>query len=189
MRIPIGFAQVAHDFGGNGLAFPAAVVYGVDISGSLTPSEMAESLHIAFGAEILEVVNESVQLERTRVKYGPQDLGPFGEFSDTIVGGTPGAGSPSNCAFLITKSTGLGGRKGRGRMYLPGCTESQVGSDGALDAGQQALLQTAMTNWQGALTFVGQPLVLLHNDETSPTPVTSLSVQGVIATQRRRMRR
>lgn len=189
MIIPTGYAQVTHEFGGNGLAFPGAVVYGVDPPGGADPSDLAEALSDAWATYVIPRQNESITLENTVVKFGPNSTGPTGEFAVTIPGERTGAGSPSNCAVLVKKTTSLGGKQGRGRMYIPGCTEADVGSDGALDATQQGNWQTAMSNWAAFLAISVAPLVILHGDALTPTPVTAVTVQAVIATQRRRLRR
>lgn len=189
MIIPAGFCQITHNFGGNGLAFPAAVVYGVDQGGGATPDGVAESAHNGWGAEIMPLLNDDVQLESTVAKFGPNDVGPSAVEVGTVLGGNSAAGASSQVAYLVRKVTALGGHRGRGRMYLPGVTESVIGSDGNVDGVFGALLQTALSDFFGTMGFVGLPLVLLHGDATAPTAITSLQLDANVATQRRRLRR
>lgn len=98
---------------------------------------------------------------------------------------------PNNCAYLIRKNTTLGGRRNRGRMYLPGVLETNASPSGVLTAASITTAQTAVN-----LLLVG-PLstgnvdqaALLHQvGSPTPTQVVSFDVQSQIATQRRRMR-
>lgn len=189
MIIPAGFCQATLNFGGNGLAFPAACVLGLDQGGGATPEDVAENVYTTFSSTILPQLTNDIVLESVLVKFGPNDTGPSAEFTGTDDGGISSPGAPSNVAYLIRKNTSLGGRKGRGRMYVPGVSEATVGSDGALEPANMALIQTAVTNFGAALVLDGMAPVLLHGDATTPTPITTLVVQPVAATQRRRLRR
>lgn len=97
---------------------------------------------------------------------------------------------PQNVAVLVRKRTLLGGRKNRGRMYLPPfmMSEGSLAANGVMTSGMQTEIQ-AETN----LAFPGDvDWVLFHDDSSpaphTPTPISSLSVDQVVATQRRRLR-
>jgi hypothetical protein len=99
-------------------------------------------------------------------------------------------------AVLINKSTGLGGRRGRGRMFFPGISESVIGTGGFLLPATVTSLQSAFTQFNNAMTSAGQPLEILHRYDPAlgespmaPTGVLSLDVQALAGTQRQRMRR
>lgn len=187
--IPSGFCQATVNFGGNGLAFPGAVVLGFDQGGGADPDDVAETIYDTWASTILTLQTSAITLESVLVKFGPNTTGPSGEHTGAEVGGLSGQGSPSNCAYLVRKNTALGGRRGRGRMYIPGCLETSVGSDGAILEPDLANIQDQVTAFGAALVLAGLPMVVLHSDATTPTPVTTLVVQAVIATQRRRLRR
>lgn len=97
---------------------------------------------------------------------------------------------PQNCAYLIHKNSGLGGRKNKGRMYLPGVAELSCDHAGNLDSGTitglNAGLATLFTNL-GNIEALGAP-VILHGDAATPTPIVSFTADTRIATQRRRLR-
>jgi hypothetical protein len=95
---------------------------------------------------------------------------------------------------MITKNTSLGGRRNRGRFYLPWAVdEGQVGENGAISNTQvnslQARANKLLLNMAGGVG-TGWPLLdgamLLHNDEYIPTPITGLVANPTIRTQRRR---
>ena len=113
------------------------------------------------------------------------------------VGGDSSETLPPNCAYLVRKKTGLGGRRGRGRFYVPCPDETQVDRNGAIAGAWLTAIQTNLDDMMEAwgttagLGFV-TPVILHRSEgegiEPAPTVVTLLEVDGHIATQRRRLR-
>lgn len=102
---------------------------------------------------------------------------------------------PVNCAFLVKKGTSQGGRRHRGRWFLPPAwvDENLVGPGGAFTiTSTYTTLQTRLSKYLADLALVFEPMYLLHGEygdfTPPPTIVTSLTLQPVLATQRRRMR-
>lgn len=135
--------------------------------------------------------------------------GSTGETTETagsatvpLVGSITGDAAPGNVAALVRKSVS-GGRTARGgRIYVPGIAESQT--DGSnLVTGQVTALQTAFNAFLtgvnqnddpigiGTATYDSRMVVVHELTAGGPTfsQVTGLSVQVLLATQRRRMRR
>lgn len=124
-----------------------------------------------------------------------------GIFPHEVVRSTGGTGSgtppPQNCGVLVKKRTLFGGKRNRGRLYMPpiNLDEGTVGPSGDLTSayttGQQTGWDTFHTSFTGGL----QRIVILHRQETgdppppAPTTVTGFTVQTKIGTQRRRLRR
>jgi hypothetical protein len=121
---------------------------------------------------------------------------------------TPGTGTwdplSSNCAMLIKKRTAKGGRRNVGRMFLPSGYLSAVDTNhlGEISSTNQVVYQNCATqfldNLRDASTLPGQPIAdfepVVFHDKTElvaidPTPITGLTVDRLIATQRQRMRR
>lgn len=107
---------------------------------------------------------------------------------------------PQNCAALIQKSSGQGGRAGRGRMYWPALGEGDVDSIGVLSSTAITRLLGITSAFDSALT--SEPLtfesyVILHaaptpeHPDTPPDPyvIIQWTVSALMATQRRRMRK
>lgn len=109
----------------------------------------------------------------------------------------PEAGSGSNdtltpqCSILATKRTNLGGRVGRGRMYLGAPLEDYVDNTGTIDGTYLGNVQTALdTLVAGTETIIGGDAYLLHATASpAPTLITSITCQPILATQRRRLAR
>lgn len=98
---------------------------------------------------------------------------------------------PPNCSLLYRKRTPFGGRHGRGRMFFPPIyiAESNVDSNGTIDGAQISPLQARATAFIAACATNSITPVLLHS-EVNPLPyeITSMTIETLIATQRRRMR-
>lgn len=112
-----------------------------------------------------------------------------------VLSGTSGPVSspaaPPNSCLLIKLATGLSGRTNRGRVYPVGMlTDNSIQDIGTLDPEAVSDLQQAWNGFVNSLEVdTGAELVILHSTSSDPTPVTSQVVQGVAATQRRRLRR
>jgi hypothetical protein len=186
--IPVGYGQVTHLFSGAALPRGAAVTMGFAVPDGPSIDTVAGMLHDAFGDHILPKLTQDVQLDSSIVKYGPNEDGPRTEHSDVVVGSGGTQTSPPQVCYLVRKQTLLGGRKNRGRWYLPGVPEAAVLWNGAIGATEQAGLQTAVNGYLGELSTAGVDLVILHNQAGLPTTISQLVADGRSATQRDRLR-
>jgi len=191
--IPSGYAQINWQFTGTSLPFGADVTLGVDISSYAgTATDAAGDAHQAWVDNIIPRQVNTVTLSNTHVKFGPNSTGPAGD------AGTPTAGSGSNpgispqVSALVHKTTLFGGHPGRGRMFVPGLSESDVNNAGTVDSGALGAWQTSV---DGLLSDLGTALlipVLLHgvgSPLSTPSTITDFTVDSKVATQRRRLRR
>jgi len=113
------------------------------------------------------------------------------EHASSTPGGNSGTSAPPNCAMLLRKHTERGGRKGRGRMYIPGVTADSITDAGTLGGATSTFelqLQDVLTDMFGALNSADP--VLLHQDEADGDPdvVTRWELDSMVATQRHRLR-
>ena len=190
MIIPAGFCQVTHFFTGSSVPLGAAITYGVDNTASSSLTAIAVEALDAFGDTILTELSSSLTQALVRVKAGPNSTGPAVDVAGSRTGSEVGAAGWPNTAYLISKQTSLGGRQGRGRLYIPGVLEGAVTNTGAFNGADLTLMQTAANTFLGRWNTFGTPMVLLHGDVgTAPSDVIALNVSGTVATQRRRMRR
>lgn len=113
------------------------------------------------------------------------------ELSFPVVGSLVGAGFTTNTAVLISKRTGLGGRRHRGRMFFPPMLFSDIGADnnGFLSPALHANLTTSFEGFRQEFIDAGVPMVLHHSGVALDSQlVTQLFPSNQLATQRRRMR-
>lgn len=109
---------------------------------------------------------------------------------------------PPNVAFLFKKTTGVGGRKNRGRMYLPfALATSDVGENGVIVGAAVTGGTTQSSAFLAALIVDAMPLVIANKSFNTPLPphyvtvisagqnVTAFAAEGTVATQRRRLGR
>ena len=120
--------------------------------------------------------------------------------SDTSITNTPGTASksvpPPNVAVVVNKHTALAGRQYRGHMQMPAgyIDISSIGEDGVVN-NTYVTAETAL--WAATLTAANTnnvPFYLMHDVPKSgvtpaPTLIASMTVSGLIGTQRRRLRR
>lgn len=187
--IPEGFAKCTITFGGDAVNFPAAITFGVSNEGDATPLTIAGVVLAAYDDHILPDLSEDLTCVKILTKNGPNDVGPFAEVDDGNAGGASSVCVPPQVSLLVKKLTAAGGRKNRGRLYQPGIPRSATNDRGEV---LTANLATFVTDWGSFLSSIetaGHPMVLLHESSLTPTPVTSLSPEVTLATQRRRQRR
>nr|CRY97485.1 hypothetical protein [uncultured prokaryote] len=189
MTIPVGYAQVLHSFTGNCAPSGAAITFGVDLGTVLDPAVVAQDMHEAFADNFMPRLTNQITLAETLVKFGPDETGPSAVYADGVNGSSSDAALLPNSSILIRKVTFLGGRQGRGRVFVPGMSEEDVTASGYIESLSLAAHQTAADAWLAAVNDASVTMVLLHSDSLVPTEVTSLSVAQIIATQRRRLRR
>lgn len=190
--IPVGFAQANLLFGGVAQPNGAQVTLGLDIpTGTLTPGDVAALVVSNVETNLMDQMANSTTFLLCLVKFGPTTTGASAEWPSGMAGSLPGDPAPPNTTYLVRKNTASGGRAGRGRMYLPGCTDPDVLQGGTLDPARRGGLQTAMNDFFDQLNTDSLGPVLLHGETsplTTPTPIDSFTVDSVVATQRRRLR-
>lgn len=116
----------------------------------------------------------------------------LGQSFVTTVGTIAQPGLPVNCAVLVNKNTDMGGRRNRGRMFLPPAfpSEGSVDEAGAILGSSVTALQGYINSAIAGWATANYEPVLYHSEAPfTPTPIVGLSVQGLLASQRRRMRK
>jgi hypothetical protein len=196
MPTPAGFADISVQITLAGLTRPAFITFGVDPT-STTPSVIATAVNSAItsAGSLASRFDSQVTLPQIRVSYGTdggEDLIHIGTFSTS--GSRTATCLPANCALLVHKITQRGGRRGRGRMFLPWYVdEPQVDEAGIIAAAELNAAQSALNAFLIALGAQNVPMYLLHGPgDTTPGPpneVTQLVADKLISTQRRRLGR
>jgi hypothetical protein len=203
VTIPPAFALCSIFWSREGDADEMAITYGVDATESTDINEVASYQNTCFmDAYAAGDISNTMRITRVTARVGQDGGEPlFLESSSTFVGSNAGTICPQNVAILVRKRTNRGGRRGRGRFFLPWCFEASVDNAGRLTSGEIGATNLRMSNFLDALANppIGSeggptPMVLLHSTGGSsvagaPTPVTGLETQSLVATQRRRLRR
>jgi hypothetical protein len=183
-----GFAQVRVLFQQSQTGLHLSNSYGVDLDDTVGQGDV-DTLSTALAAAYKPILASGSLYNGLHVVIGSDGDHPvFDSVSGAGVGSrTISAPATPQVQLLCDKVTAFGGRKFRGRTFLPDVAEADVGGNGALQATPLSLLATFtaavvvalnVTPWNG--------MVILHQDATTPTPVTAFSADPFCGTLRRR---
>lgn len=196
--IPPGFAQGVMYHQQAGDAEPMLNTLGVDLGGISDFQLACDALSEWWGSEVVTgCMGADMSLTLTLLYVGQDGGAPL--VVESIEGNTGGGQAttmlPSNSATLVRKRTGSAGKRGRGRLYLPGVAKPDVNDLGIIDGAVVASYQTSFDDFKTGFEAVagGPSFCILHRSEGAgteppPTPITAFEVQSKIATQRRRLR-
>jgi hypothetical protein len=194
LLIPAGYSQMNLVWQGTTNDRPCEVALGFHGPPGELPADAADDIYSAAIAtnSIFQASQQSTTWRFLGVKVMTMtESGPTtGELLLSVVGTLSVANPPINCAVLLRKNTDLGGRTNRGRIFAPPTelNESEVDYLGNMTSTAVTRHLTHWNNFVSGLDAVGKTLRLYHTASAVPTVVNSLSVQQLIATQRRRMR-
>lgn len=185
--IPAGAAQVLVAFRGVGGQGPFVATYGIT-GGGYTVAK-ANALKEIWRNRWIVGVPSAMSLTDVQLWVGPS--GSITTVSSTTgpsAGGSANTALPPNCSTVVRKHTATAGRRGRGRMHLPGALEQNVDAWGVVSA-------AAIVTYNGRLASIladhvaaGAPMQLLHSSgSTVPTPITLLDVSTKVGTLRKRL--
>lgn len=158
-----------------------------------------------FNATIGAQLDSEVTILKPTIRMGDGSSTPFEAVAAgaTIVGGGVVTSLPPNCALLVKKTTGFGGRHNRGRTYFPFLLdESHVAENGTIDNAELSAFNALMATFLAQLSTDGMKMVIAerifdlphpphHVTQivTTGNPVTSYVCEPLVATQRRRLGR
>jgi hypothetical protein len=184
--IPSPFAQanVFYDLEGMGLD-DAQVVFG--LAAADYSATTAEAVFDMYTDNFGPVLANSHLITRLELRDSGNIVTTSTGAAVTGTGGSPSV-SPQ-VAYLIEKRTALGGRRNRGRMYLPGPTEGTVDGRGNVTSARVNDLQVAIDGFLADLGAADMTMRILHADGGTPTQVTAGVAKALVATQRRRLKR
>jgi hypothetical protein len=194
--LPAGFYAWAAKFDGAALPRGAAITGAGINAGALTAAAIAEALGNSIAAELVPLISNGVVLREVYVRLGSNDgLGLSFTRLLTATGGDLGSPTSPNVTYLFKASTNLGGKRGRGRFYLPGVTEGSVSEAGNLGGDKRTALTAGAVDLLTAMDAVTLPLAIAHRypegfigPKLAPSVVTLLTVDPRVATQRGRLR-
>lgn len=181
------FAEIRWQYSGPGLPGGRAQ-HALGVLNGAAPETLATNAVLAW-EDWRRYVSIGVRLDQVSVKRGPVDTGPTHVLPVSQAGSDPGENTPQLAVLVTKRVAGVSGRFG-GRMFLPGFSEAQVAAGGVLVTATLGGLQSIMDDLYAALVVDGStPQVFPASGSSDAREVVSLPVEGVVATQRRRLRR
>jgi hypothetical protein len=170
------------------------------------PVVIANTLIEAIVDMIAPQLDNQVQIGPLAVRVGTgTDVPAIGISTGALSNGAAASNSqPPNCNVLVKKGTGFAGRRNRGRMYLPWMIDEvncdELGNiNPASVAGLQPLFDAAVADMLAAdvRMVIGNKTISIPLPPAKPfvtgyqfgPDVTTLTVESVIASQRRRLGR
>lgn len=203
LNLPSGYALVTIVWSGTAVPTGAVSTFGCQLPAS-PPTPAAAAIDIrdnitGTGGWFISGNGwpTSLTLNKVVVKFGPLETGPFGEAASGQAGGvsTADAYAP-NCSLLVKKNTNQGGRRGQGRMFLPSLPENVVGPGGVVEGTTVSTINGRFATFHTNMINDSYTPVLLHRHDpdlgqspVAPTAIQNWTVQSILATQRRRLRR
>lgn len=194
MEIPEGFANCRFVFTCSGVLDEMGCSIGLQGDIGETAQSLAENAYAAFQVSFAAAPSALLTgwtWQGTRVTMTVAAQPVVGEKIVPVVGTGGTDGVVCNTGVLVRKNTAAGGRKNRGRMYVPpfNLQENNIAPSGHLIP---TYVEAQTDKWADVLAALAVNTVfpwLLHSDPAdTPTPITSLTAQGLAVTQRRRMR-
>lgn len=198
--IPPGFGSAAFVLTGAPGTQPYVTTIGVDLSAAGGDWTLAaDSAFNAYDFAFKSQMSSALTLDHVTLSVGSD--GPGGSVDSTWApssGTRTGNFPPTAMSAICRKSTNVLGRRGRGRMFVPGIiSENEVDEDGTIVTARRAAINTALGDFFTALTegadisAIPLPPVLLHGPGAGalpPTPITGLTVSDTVGWIRGRIR-
>lgn len=196
--IPPGYGVAAFVLNGSAGTAPYVTTIGLDLGeygGDFVGA--ANDAFLAYASNIMPATSNNLTLDRVTLSVGVDGPGGSVDSDQAPVNGTStGNFPPTACSVIARKITNELGRRGRGRMFLPGiATETQVEQDGSLTPAARLSFNTMLGEFYDTLVAgsigIPMPPVLLHGpslDPIPPTPITGLAVSDVVGWIRGRIR-
>lgn len=192
--VPIDEAQVALVWKVTARTDEMVSTIGVRPQVSMSAPTIATAVYAsALGSGLMVAANTSNQGTIVGVRAYLQTASGFIQGDDIVnVVGTRSVGPPPpQCAVLCQKRTGFGGRRNRGRMFLPGLLldeAAEVSAAGEINGTRRGQIEGYVDAFLTALDGNDLTPVLFHSDGSASTVISSLTVLSTLATQRSRIR-
>lgn len=200
--IPQDYAHCLLPMRHTALSRSAAITFGIRITSVGGDYQtVADDMVVAFVNAWDSELDSEVTVGPAILRVGQDGGDPITvEGTTTDTGSETGAMQPPNSNLLVKKTTAAGGRRGRGRCFIPWVLQDAAVSDvGQIDSGSLAVRQADADTWLDNMNAGGTgtydtPMVLLHDSrgsgaEPAPFTVTGLTCPSLIAVQNRRIGR
>lgn len=195
--VPPGFGNAAFVFTSSTGTPPIVTTLGIDMSAAGGDFVgVADLLFASYAVNIGPETDTSLTLDRVNLTVG--DDGPSGSVDSTMTptaGTRSGTGPPVSMAVIVRKVTADVGRRGRGRMFLPGLlTTTNVDENGIVASGRRTEIITAVGAFLSDISDVGaspapvEPVLLHSSAPADPTPIVNIAISPLVGWIRGRIR-
>lgn len=206
--IPAGYAEITHRF--SLMGDPEVMTWSHGAAGVTDSTSLADAVGTWAGLFVAGpngALSDAYTYMGATGRTDPAGSNLVFDLPEAIAGAGGADSIPQNCALIVRKRTATGGRANSGRIFQPGMlTPGDVDNAGNIAGATVTALQSTWDTFLSdgaASTF---DMVLLHskfvrdpadpppattmmaNPHTTPSVVTALTVEPIIATQRRRLR-
>jgi hypothetical protein len=194
--LPNGYANHKIKFGLSGSSHVSIITLGVQNADSNNAADVGSAIRSAFFSTSRPFALANIATgwsylgDETNVMLAGVET--FDVHTVSNAGTKSASAVPINAAVLCVKNTGVSGRRNKGRMFVPPFyfLEADVDMAGVISPTPLAAYQTLFNSAWSDLDTNNVPPVILHSvSEVAPTIITSFTISGLMATQRRRMRR
>lgn len=175
---------------------PAICVWGLDVpAGFGDPVTLVNQLQAEYVDAFAAGIDSGVTIRSSRLTIGQDAADPIVATATTSANGTAVRETTAPAlAVMLDLHTGLGGRRNRGRKFLPwAAADNSVSEQGALEGALVTGWNNRAAAWINGLADRSTSLVILHGTGSTPvpppTPVTSITTNPVVRTQRNRQAR
>jgi len=189
--IPAGYGIVTHKYTLAGRAAPFVFTHGYKLDNAETADGEAAEVGGFWLANFTAATTlNSYTFVGTHILRNNGGVFEDGDFISSTTGTVNATAVTPAVCVLVQKKSGIAGRKFRGRMYLPPAflPEANVDNAGIIDGATLTGIQGRATGYLDNLATDVSAMYLLHRDLSTPTGVTSLLVESMVGTQRRRQR-
>lgn len=190
MPTATGGAQFVATYSGPSGASAANVIALVKIGGNFvqaTIDEIAQGWHDF----VTEFMSDDwyVQGEETFYDLSSDPHPELIADTATDVGTDTSDALPPQVALVLSLKASSGGRRGRGRIYLPGVPDSSVSAGGAVDSGFVNDTLDGFSDWASLCASLGWLPAVYSRTDGVVRAVTTIYISPFVDTQRRRMER
>lgn len=187
--IPDGFCQVDMEYSNSDDPGDAYHWIHAFANGSTVPEDLLAPIATGLGTFIAPVFDSDYTVTNVTVRTETEQFTTAVNVAGTQAGET----LPQNVAVLLRLRSSDRGRGTSGRGYFAGMVPTtQLEDGGFMTEALQDDLNTAFASYYAPLIGDGITPVILHDSESpiaTPSPVETIQVDRLLATQRRRLRR
>lgn len=196
--IPANYGSLAYEYTGTAGTAPYIVTCGIALPGGAPLQDVVDFAFDAWADRWIPNTFTDFTLERCTLTVNA----PGGGYGSIVSSQPAQAGEASGTpglvavAVLINKRTGLLGRKGRGRMFIPGLLgEPDIDVDGILPPSTLAIYDDLAGAWLAAMQAgdddwdtAPNPVVLHSDASLAPAAITSMVTSPKVGILRKRLR-